>query len=469
MNPTLNRSRQAGAATLVVVMVLFFIISLVAAYTSRNMIFEQRTSANQYRSSQALEAAEAGLEWALTQLNFGRITNTCTPSTNTADTTFRQRYLDINASTGKILARTTTPAPAVALGAELPQCVFDTSAATPAWSCSCPVSGAPAPVLTPPAGAAVAPAFRVRFVRIEPLSASPPTQPNVVRAEVVGCTRLDDGCLNFAGQGQTNEGRAVVSSLIALTGNVASMPLAGLTARGAVALIPGGALSVYNGAAGSLGLTVQSGGDIDLGISLQTTAGTPPSTSRIDNDPALKPPNMVAVPASAPHPPYSISDRMFIAVFSMLPQSFRQQQGGVQKTCVGGPCSTGSAGTAGDVRNLIALNPGRPIWLTGGLNVDSAGDIGSAAEPVLLVVNGDVQFTVGATIHGLVYTRPVAPATDWVTSGTGQFSGAVVAEGGVNVGATSNLNINYNGDTLNLLRGNSGTFVRVPSSWKDYQ
>jgi hypothetical protein len=52
-------------ATLTVVMVLFFVVSLVAAYAGRTSIFEQRTSANQYRSTQALEAAEAGLEWAV--------------------------------------------------------------------------------------------------------------------------------------------------------------------------------------------------------------------------------------------------------------------------------------------------------------------------------------------------------------------------------------------------------------------
>ena len=388
MSPSSNLRRQSGAATLIVVMVLFFIISLVAAYTSRNMIFEQRTSANQYRSTQALEAAEAGLEWALTQLNFGRISATCTPSTNTADTTFRQRYLNIDPSTGRILARTTL------IGAELtPQCVFDTAASTPAWNCSCPVNGAP--VLGPPAGTAVAPAFRVRFVRINPLSALPPAQPSVVRVEVVGCTRLDNDCLNFAGQGQTNEGRVVVSSLIALTGNVASMPLAALTARGEVDL-SGGALSVYNGASGSLGLTVQSGGNIHPGIVLRTTAGTPASTSVVPNDPAL---NLLAAA------PYTVNDRMFASVFSMFPESFRQQQGGVQKAC-GAGCSTGNAGTAGDVRNLIALNPGRPLWLTGNLIVDTPGDIGSAAEPVLLVVNGDVRFTTGGvTIHGLVFIR----------------------------------------------------------------
>ena len=459
MNIRSNLRRQRGAATLIVVMVLFFIISLVAAYTSRNMIFEQRTSANQYRSTQALEAAEAGLEWALTQLNYGRISDTCIPSTNIADTTFRQRYLNINPNTGKILARTITPAPTLPASAELtPQCVLDPSASTPAWNCSCPVNGAP--VLTAPSGAAVAPAFRVRFVRIDPLSSLPPAQPNVVRAEVVGCTRLDNVCLNFAGQGQTNEGRVVLSSLIALTGNVASTPLAALTARGPVVL-SGGALSVYNGAAGSLGLTVQSGGAIDPGIVVQTTAGTPASTSLVPGDPAL---NLLTAL------PYSVSDRMFATVFSMFPESFRQQQGGVQKTC-GTGCSTGLVGTPGDVRNLIALNPGRPLWLTGNLNVDTPGDIGSAAEPVLLVVNGDVQFTsagAGATIYGLVYVRKVVSPLDWATGGSGQFSGAVVSENGVSVGAGT-LGINYSGDTLNILRGNTGTFVRVPSSWTDFQ
>ena len=54
-------SAQRGAAALVVVMVLFFIISLVAAYASRNMIFEQKTSANQYRSTAAMEAASRPL------------------------------------------------------------------------------------------------------------------------------------------------------------------------------------------------------------------------------------------------------------------------------------------------------------------------------------------------------------------------------------------------------------------------
>ena len=51
--------QQRGIAALVVVMVLFFIISLVAAYTGRNLIFEQRTSTNQYRRANGDTAAHS--------------------------------------------------------------------------------------------------------------------------------------------------------------------------------------------------------------------------------------------------------------------------------------------------------------------------------------------------------------------------------------------------------------------------
>ncbi|MBK7062119.1 MAG: pilus assembly PilX N-terminal domain-containing protein [Rubrivivax sp.] len=104
-----GQRRQGGAATLIVVMVLFFIMSMVAAYTSRNLIFEQRTSANQLRSTQAAEAAEAGLQWALGLLNAGRINANCVPSTNLADTTFRQRYLYIDGSNGHVTPRFPQP------------------------------------------------------------------------------------------------------------------------------------------------------------------------------------------------------------------------------------------------------------------------------------------------------------------------------------------------------------------------
>ena len=88
-----GRLLQRGAASLIVVMLLFFVLSLTAAYTSRNLIFEQKTSANQSRSTAAFEAAEAGIEWTLAMLNGGTVSDAC--ANLVGGTSFQQRYVAI--------------------------------------------------------------------------------------------------------------------------------------------------------------------------------------------------------------------------------------------------------------------------------------------------------------------------------------------------------------------------------------
>ena len=119
-------------------MLLFFIVSLVAAYAGRNLIFEQKTSANQYRATQAFEAAEAGLEWALAMLNGGRIDAACSPPDPVDNTlpSFRQRYLNIDVDghyTPRLWADNLTR--------ERPSCVQSDTG----WNCSCPTGAAPTP------------------------------------------------------------------------------------------------------------------------------------------------------------------------------------------------------------------------------------------------------------------------------------------------------------------------------------
>ena len=443
------KRQQAGAATLVVVMVLFFIISLVAAYTSRNLIFEQRTSTNQYRSTQALEIADAGMEWAISMLNHGRITDACATSTSTTEPSFRQRYLTVDAVTGKI-----TPVLSAAGVPLQPSCV-----STPAGlSCSCPTTGLP--VLSAPTDPGVWPAFRVRFrpVAGEPGSPFVPRQPGVIRLEVVGCTRVDpvggDQCLSFDGRGALNEGRVLASSLVALTGNPSGSPHAALTARGAIDL-GGAALAAYNTAPSGLGITVHSGRLINTaGLVLRSAPGTPEAASIIPSDAALD-----DLPATGT---FTTSDRMFATVFNMRPETFRTQQAAVSLTCPLAGCP------AAMVRDALTFNPSRPLWLTGSLIVDSAGDIGTVANPAVIIVNGDLQFTTaGVNLYGLVFNRLAVGSTTWTTSGAGQINGAVVAEGGV--GGSGTPTIVHNEDLLRHLRQNNGSFVRVPGSWRDFR
>jgi hypothetical protein len=306
------------------------------------------------------------------------------------------------------------------------------------------------------------PAFRVRFRSVAGESGTPlvPKQSGVIRVEVVGCTRVDpvgatDPCLSFAGRGALNEGRVLASSLVALAGNPSGSPHAALTASGAVNL-GGAALAAYNTAPSGLGITVHSGGAINTaGLVLRSAPGTPVATSIIEGDGAFN------LPATGP---FTASDRIFATVFNMRLLTFQEQQAAVVLACPLGGC------TALAVRNALDFNPNRPLWLTGSLNVDSAGDIGSAAIPAVIVVNGDLQFVgggVGVNIYGLVFNRLAAGTANWTTAGAGQINGAVVAEGGV-VG-TGTPTIVYDEAVLRHLRYNNGSFVRVPGSWRDFR
>ena len=167
--------RQSGAATLIVVMVLFFVMSLVAAYSSKNVIFDQKTSSNLQSANVMQETAEAGMEWALAMLNSGNITDTCAPHTDpvTPTPSFRNRYLSV-AANGNIIGSVAYPAGTVT---PVASCGFDST--TQQWNCSCPNDGTAAAV------PATSPAFSVRFVA--PANPRPmPRQPTARMSSHIG-------------------------------------------------------------------------------------------------------------------------------------------------------------------------------------------------------------------------------------------------------------------------------------------
>lgn len=419
---------QRGAATLLVVMVLFFVVSLVAAYASRNLLFEQKTAANQYRSTAVLEAADAGLHWAISLLNGGRIGATCLPSGNPTDTSFRERYLAID-DAGAITPRT-LPAPStVALN---PSCVFDGNG----WQCSCPDTTAPA--LAAPGGNEMFPAFRLRF-------SSMPGRPGLVRIEVNACSRADNACLDFPATGAANEARVTVSALLALKGGLAAVPAAALTAKGSVNSGSALGMTLVN-TDPRVGVTVNAGGAVtSAGLNLVTAPGSPAAASIVEE------PAVLGALSTTP-----ANNMMFARTFGLWPADYRLQPGAVELPC-GGTC------TAAQVRTAIAQHPGLVIWVDGALDVDTGGDIGTAEQPVVIVATGGVQFTAAATVYGMIYTQ----AAPWTTSGAATtVRGAVVAEG--NVDGDSSATLVYDADILNRLRLKTGSFVVVPGSWRDF-
>lgn len=431
--------QQAGAASLIVVMVLFFLMSLVAAYTSRNLIFEQRTSVNQYRATQAYEAAEAGLEWALTMLNSGRIGANCLETgTTTADTSFRQRYLTIDADTGMVAPRS---APTV--GTRLwPSCVSNGAGG---WNCSCPLDAAPS--VGAPTGNGVFPAFRVRF------TADELTRPGLIRIESNGCTKLDDACLNHPAAAQNLEGRANVAAIVALTSALPTPPGAALSVLGTPATGP--TLTVYNTDVDLGGITVQAGGPFGVGSwTLRSVPGTPAAASIVPNEASL------SALSAAP-------DRAFASVFSMWPTTYRTQQAAIVVDCP-------VAGCREELATKVAMHPDRVIWATtadptGTIELESAGTIGSApgatvAGPAVIVFDRPVNVTAaGVRIFGFVYSR----GGNWQGTNPVEIQGAAFVEG--NLASTANATIVMNNAVLKSLRLRSGSFVRAPGGWDDFR
>src|SRR5437867_313280 len=144
-----HRTRQRGAASLVVAMIILFGMTMVAFYANRGLLFEQKTSANQYRATSAFEVAEAGIEWATARLNEPqKIDAACSPSADAADKTFRDKYLQHS-----VVASGFAPVANAKPGCRLP--------ATGMPVCSCPEAGS-----NPNLGTANEPSFTVVFASV---------------------------------------------------------------------------------------------------------------------------------------------------------------------------------------------------------------------------------------------------------------------------------------------------------------
>ena len=408
---------QRGATTLLASVVLLFAMTLAASFANRNLVFEQRSAANVVRSTEAFEAAEAGVEWTLAMLNLRQgIGADCLPSNRAEDRNFRERHLRFSAADGIQLPLTWDaagkPTPLLAACAR----------GADAWACSCPSGGRPSPVT--PTGANARPAFSVQ------LAAGP--KPGLVRLVATGCTSASGLC--------GSEGGARIDLLLALVPGLSTPPAAPLTAKDGVNI--SGAVGVHNPDAVSGGVTVHSGASVMLASArVTTTPGSPSVMSFVERDAAL---------AS------TTSDAFFAGFFGLDKNAWRDQPAVTRLSCESN-CAAALAAAIGDGRNLL-------VWIDGDLTIEGPVSIGSRERPVMLVASGAVRFKGGVVLHGLVYGASVA----WDAAGadSGLLRGAMVSQGGVDGSGSPDLF--YDTTVLALLKGNTGSFVRVPGSWKDF-
>lgn len=395
------------------------------------MLFEQKTSANQLRSTKAFEAAESGIEWATSMLNDPRyISASC--STGTGNTqSFRTKYLSYDASAGFTPATTARPG-----------CSISTTSGTPALSCSCPAAGD-----NPSLSSTTNPTFSVTFA---PVDTTTPDKESILVTSY-GCTSAGTQCVPGSTTG-TADAYQKISVILKLRPAVRAVPAATITAGGSVDMASA-ASKVTNTDPSSNGILVDAGNTCCGKLSkanMTTLPGIPVDNGIITGDTSLSTLS-------------SSQDNMFQAFFGTTVTQFKTDPG--TKVLTAKDCGTKDCGTNCASKFQLAFDEGyRSFYLEADMSV-SNGTIGTQAAPIILATSANLKFNGTTQVWGLIYAD-TAVSWDPDGLGSGGVHGALVTRGSFSPNA--NADYIYDAEALKNIRGSTGSMVRVPGSWKDF-
>ena len=432
-------------------MVLFFILAMVAAYTNRNLVFEQRTSANSYRSARSLAAADAAVDWTVAMLNGGIIGTACKEADGDATDEFKTRYLTITYD-GKFQPKL-YPIPALFAGTALenkgttgnifqiqPAC-SGTSAG--ALACSCPTAGPPAQL---DVGNSGEPTFTVAFEE------SSGKVPGVLGIKIRACNSARSGSVTSTNVNSfgschvndlqpnydTHKNDVQVDAMTMLStslGLISALPVP-----------PSSALTVVGPVDQTAGTLTAINSDPVTGVAIHSGAAiSSPTTVK-----AAGPPGSTASAASPSDTDLSTDD-FFRKALGLPLDKYQKQPASVVVTC-SGTCS------ASDVAAKLAKGPTRIMFVDGNLDLDDTA-IGSDATPVMLVVKGKVTVSGSTTLKGVLF---INGDLSWMDT-AGTVNGAVIV-GGKYTGKGTPI-ISYDRAIVQRIHKSYGSFVRVPGSW----
>jgi PilX N-terminal len=435
---------QRGAVSLIIALLLLFGGTLIAFFANRGMIFEQRTSANQYRSTAAFELAEAGIEWAVGKLNENMpLASTTSCATGGATTTFAQRYAGKSAPTPPAQPNPWFNVPTDLRYAE---CRFDPAAIATngGWTCGCP-SG----LVNIALGSTEQRRFGVTFNAV-------PGDSLAVEVVARGCT-TGASCNPRDATPTDRDSTAVARVLVKLRPFVTGGPAAALTAG--TATNTGGSLNVINQYAPSNGITIHSGSTVETGggNKLFTLPGTPVSASVLDNDPSLY--NLTVAD----------EDAFFARFFGeTLPTVDAHEKwiwldGSASANADAIMARVTASNYEGNLRFFVN---GDLTFSGGGANAPT---IGTQQKPVIVVVRGNLEITGGRVAYGLFYSANSLANVDAEDAGSGGavIYGAYIVRGQFRKQGNGNFSIVYT-PTLWASGEPNGDLVKVPGSWRDF-
>ncbi|RTL39003.1 MAG: hypothetical protein EKK53_17855 [Burkholderiales bacterium] len=423
--PSSSRA-QRGAATLIVVMVLFLVMALLAAYANRSLVFEQRIAGGYYKASVAQEVAEGGVDWTLSMLNGPAIDGSC-QAVATGGTRFVDKYMQISAAD-----RLGTPLVTIN-GLVAADCVRGGNS----LNCRCPNPDTRTVQPQTVVAGSLVPSFGVRV--------GTDINPRYGNFQLIsyGCTDSSvDNCYGSAVSADRGRTATALSEQIATVGFIAavpSSPAAPLTVKGTLTTAGSGGLGLHNTDATTAGTLVMSGGPAPALIDsrMDTAPGTPPAQAQVFSYGQLSGMNNTV---------------FFQSYLGIAPARYRNHPALREVTC---PAGGGDCGPA----LLAAYNAGKRIlWVEGPLEISSNVVIGTTAAPVLIIANGAVVMSGPMQIAGMLVALG---NLDWTNTGglASTFTGMILVQG--NMSANGGMDIVYSQDIANHLRNRLGSYARV--------
>lgn len=425
--------QQRGAAVLAITMLLLFGSSIVVFYLNRALIFEQKSSANQMRSTSAQEIAEAGIEWATGMMNtpYDIQASDCSPLATT-NMSFRKKYVQTGATTAVLSATNAYPG-----------CKISGSTLT----CNCPNIPASTSEAVASLGSSVLPSFTLSFSNVA-------GDVEAVQVTSTGCTSQSGSCkpltpLSAATVG-SSDATATITVILKMRPLIRAAPPSPLTCGTTCAL--GGSFTVQNFDPATNGITVNSGGAASGTSAVSTIPGLPPQSSLVTNDSSLS--------AIASSDPTCTNSNMFKTYFGTTIAQFAASPATKSITC----SSASDCGSQLDT----AMNAGwRSYYFPTGLALNNSApftQLGSSADPVTIVSPTRIDINGNMNIYGMLFSNDATNGD--LGTGSSNVHGALVTCAAFT--SNGNGNVLYDPDALKNLRRTTSIMVRVPGSWRDF-
>lgn len=413
--PMVMRDRQTGAATLLVSMVLMVAATLLVLYVSNTVVGEQKMSANEVRSKQAFEGAQAGIELAIERANAGNNFEAA------SETALNAAWAPENANSSY-------------------RVIF------------CDASVFPAAQTCPDA------AGDITRVCLAPQADPGPDEVAGTADDVPATTAWAVGC----GWSDDSAARKRIIAMVAkgtpLPGTITNP----LTAKGAVFFKGNSTVVNYFN-----NLTVWTGNNLDNTGNTGKTVIRKPSrpagqltSTQVDtqvgdgNQVCNQAADLICTTSSGVMGPDVIQsdqnlanlteDQFFENFLALPPADYKNTM--AEKVVAGAEAGSITEG-------------GKVYWVDGDATIGQ--NIGTLAKPVILVVDGDLTLSGDLVIFGVVFVRG-----DLRTNGKPKVRGAVVASGEVDSNGT--MNIIYDPDAISNIVKVTGTYATVPGTWRDF-